>query len=246
MEIRTVTVGDYTHTIQDLHPRDAVRWAVGEKNGRRSSTWRLWGDKKGDVYLAMRSLGAQIKISVHRDRRCSVGFTKEFEQQAKDRFGAQSRHWKRWVLPEGEVVKAFQILVPDSELAAFMSDDKDPMGWIAAPGSGRAVVFTLFVAEPASAFRWENPQAHGNLLGTLICPSRVAWLVHTSQDLDESTRKMIEDGRRSGLQMARNDLHKADPHGLRMALFGHHTETDVFFVDLDICAYAGDNPDNAS
>lgn len=107
-------------------------------------------------------------------------------------------------------------------------------------------MFTLFIAEPATSCEWENPQNHGNLLGTLICPTRASWLVHTSLDVDEGTLKMIEEGRGKALQMAQNELLKTDPHGLRMALFGHRTETDVFVIELDVSAYAGDNAGNAS
>ena len=45
----------------ELGKSDGVRWAVGEQNGRRSSTYRFWGNKKGDFYLAARSIGGSLK-----------------------------------------------------------------------------------------------------------------------------------------------------------------------------------------
>jgi hypothetical protein len=51
-----------------------VRWAVGAPGEPRSSAWRLWGNKKGDIYAAVRSLGGITKASFHRDGRCQVGF----------------------------------------------------------------------------------------------------------------------------------------------------------------------------
>lgn len=236
---RSVNVGSFKYTVQDLHPRDGIRWAVGAIDAKRSSTWRLWGDKKGDVYLAMRSLGGQLKVSIHRDRRCSVGFTKEFESEAKERFGTNSRHWERWTLPDAPVVKAAQILVPDSELAAFPAKESDPMAWIPPSGEGRATVFTLFVAEPAGEFQWESPETSGNLLGTMICKTRSSWLVHTSQLLDEPTLKMIDEGRMRAATMATSQttasqLATTDPEGLRMVLVGHGaSKSDLFFVETD-------------
>lgn len=198
----------------------------------------MWGDKKGDVYLSMRSLGSILKVSLHRDRRCSVGYTKEFESEAKERFGASNRHWQRWVLPDGLSVKGFQILVPDSELAEFASKEKEPMAWIPSPGEGRAVVFTVFIAEPPSGFSWESPEKSGNMLGMMECPTRAAWLVHTSQELDANTVKMIEDARIKGLNLAAGPLKEASPEGLRMTLWGSHSETDIFFIELDASRHA--------
>ena len=41
----------------DLEEVDAIRFALGSVGGARSSTWRVWGNKKGDFYLATRTLG---------------------------------------------------------------------------------------------------------------------------------------------------------------------------------------------
>lgn len=81
---------------EDLRPRTIIRWAVGTPEGRRSSAWRLWGDPKGDTYLAMRSLAGQFKVSIHRDGQCYVGYHGKFLQAAKERFSATSRYFDQW------------------------------------------------------------------------------------------------------------------------------------------------------
>ncbi|MDH4079078.1 MAG: hypothetical protein OEU68_04620 [Nitrospira sp.] len=243
MTPRTIGGEGYSYTMHDLHPRDGVRWAVGTKDGRRSSTWRMWGDKKGDCYLSMRSIGATLKVSLHRDRRCSVGFTKEFESK---KFGFSSRHWHRWVLPGSPVVKGFQILVPDSDLAEFASEEKEPMAWIPAPGEGRAVVVTVFIAEPPTEFSWVNPEKNGNLLGTMVCRTRATWAVHKNQKLDVNTVKMIEENRAKVQKRGAALLKDIPPIGLRTTLFGHHSDTDVFFIELDASRYAYGNDENSS
>lgn len=234
MATSSFTVGAYTLTAEDLHPRDGIRWAVGQPDGQRSSTWRLWGDKKGDAYLAMRSLGGQVKVSIHRDRRCSVGFTKEFEQTATERFGAASRHWDRWVLPDEPVVRAVQVVVPDSELAHFSPKDKMPMAWVRPPSVGRAVVFSVFVAEPPNAFNWESPEKSGQLLRTMITKTRFTWVVHGEQELDAKTRALIEDGRTKAKHMTDAQLSNERSSGLRIVLWGQSaTPSDLFFIELD-------------
>lgn len=245
MAPRTFGGEGYSYTVHDLHPRDGVRWAVGKKDGRRSSTWRMWGDKKGDVYLAMRSMGSTLKVSLHRDRRCSVGFTKEFETEAKERFGASTRHWHRWILPDSPRVKSFQVLVPDSDLAEFASEEKEPMVWIPAPGAGRAVVFTVFIAEPPTEFSWVSPEKNGNLLGTMLCPTRLAWVVHKSQKLDVNTLKMIQESRAKVHESAAAALKKIRLKDLRITLAGHHPENYGFFIELDASRHASVNEADA-
>ena len=47
--------------------RSAVRFAVGYREGARSTIWRLWTDKYSNVYIAARALGDELKISLHKE-----------------------------------------------------------------------------------------------------------------------------------------------------------------------------------
>ena len=221
--------------MQDLHHRDAIRWAVGSITSRRSATWRLWGDKKGDVYLATRSLGSLLKVSIHRDRRCSVGFTQKFASEAKQRFGKPSRHLERWTLPDLPVAKAIQVVIPDSELASYSANEKEAMAWIPPPGENKVVVFTVFVAEPPTEFVWESPEVSGNLLGVMATKSRFTWVVHHSQVLDEPTLRMINDGKKiATARTPKAQLENVPSEGMRMAMWaGNKSNTDFFIVDID-------------
>jgi hypothetical protein len=46
-------------TLEAERAQRGLRWAVGAPDAPRSATWRLWGNKKGDIYLAVRSKGGQ-------------------------------------------------------------------------------------------------------------------------------------------------------------------------------------------
>ena len=37
------------------------RLAIGSQHGRRSGTWRMWSNPKGDIYVAVRCLGGIYK-----------------------------------------------------------------------------------------------------------------------------------------------------------------------------------------
>lgn len=234
-------------TFEDLPKRAGIRWAAGAPSGPRSSTWRLWGDKKGDVYLSMRSQGGRIKASFHRDRRCSIGFTSEFHEEARERFGVQSRHMARWTLPDSEVVRVAQILIPGDDLVAFEEGDNAQMRWLPAAGPGDATVVSVYIAEPPDCFNWTHPETDGNLIGIMLSPTRFTWAVSTVQTLDAATLAMIEDARQKAMAMAANtDLPRDNP-AIRMAIWGHsNTPADLFFVDLSVRKRSGNNSGDSS
>ena len=165
---------------------------------------------------------------------------------ARERFGAASRHWERWTLGEGNVVRALQVLIPDSELGQFTSKEASPMAWIPAPGAGRGVVFSVFVAEPPDAFNWEHPETSGELVGTMISKSRFTWVVHKAQEINPETRHLIEDGRAKALQMAAGKVPQEAGLDLRMALWGTRDKEDFFFVELNAKEFAKQGATNAS
>src|SRR5688572_6774902 len=110
-----------------LKPGDGIRWAVGSSDGFRSSTWRFWGNKKGDCYMSVRVLGGTFKMSFHGDRRCHSAFTTEYVQRVSL---ARSRFMDQWTLPDEMIVKGLQVLTPVSELRVFEEDNEKLMKWL--------------------------------------------------------------------------------------------------------------------
>lgn len=54
---------------------DKIRFAVGTEDGPRSSWWFVKVEDTGDVYMSARSLGGRMKLSLHRDGFCQLGYT---------------------------------------------------------------------------------------------------------------------------------------------------------------------------
>jgi hypothetical protein len=168
--------------------RRGLRWAVGSPTGPRSATWRLWGNKKGDVYLAVRCLGGIVKTSLHRDGRCHTGFTAPYEPTARVRFPAlSSRHWDRWELPAEPVARAIQIVVPEAELVPFDGSEMEQTKWIPAPPVGSISVVTIFVAERGAVPKWPAEEHGAYPIGFVSSPLRTAWAVYTVNAIDAST-----------------------------------------------------------
>ena len=171
---------------------EVVRWAVGSSAGLRSSAWRLWGNKKGDIYAAVRSYGGINKVSFHRDGRCQVGFTTEYAPTAAQRFGVRSRHWQTWRLPDQPLVRALGIGVPASELRSAIGQDDDAVVWLPAPPEGSIAVVSIFLT-PAGANLEAAPEArHATIFGKVQTSIRSAWAVYAHNPIDQATARMIE------------------------------------------------------
>ena len=225
----TLKTGNLTISATDLHHRDAIRWAVGTPEGKRSETWRLWGDKKGDVYLAMRSSGHVFKVSIHKDRRCYVGYA---STKAKESFGAESRYFAQWALPDEEVVRAYSVIIPDSELDSISRMDKNPMGWIPAPGDGKAMMFSVFIGNPNKSLIWESPEKNGFMLGTINTKTRFTWIAYKAINIDIYTH-LIEEYR-SKIQHEKAAQFAKLNQGSRLVLCGcGETQNNHFSIELN-------------
>src|SRR5262245_57444236 len=179
--------------------RQKIRWAIGSSDSPRSRTWVLWENKKGEIYLATRSLGGTIKASFHRDGNCHVGFTSEYKATASRRFGVSKRHWEKWRLPDDQVVRVLQILVPHSELRVFADrNPTDDVTWLPMPSAGSIGIVSIFVSKPGiDRLVADVPDAfpHPIFVGSVRTSIRTAWVIYVHHPMDAIQLKMIDDER---------------------------------------------------
>jgi hypothetical protein len=175
--------------------RNVLRWAVGSSDGLRSSTWRLWGNKKGDIYVAVRSLGGITKASFHRDGRCQVGFTEDYGATACQRFGVTSRHWQRWQLPADPIVRVLQIVVPHSELRAFADRNPPELTWLLTPPEGSVAIVSIAVSAPGVELPLPSGAHAPIVVGAVRTSTRTAWLVYVHHPPDTTLAQLISDER---------------------------------------------------
>ena len=209
---------------------NALRWAVGSLTGLRSGTWRLWGNKKGDVYLSMRALGGLFKGSFHRDGKCHMGFTSEYSETARRRFGDKERHWMKWRLPDQPMVRAIQIVVPASELRAFENNEKE-MHWIPVPATGYAVTVSLFISKINGKKSWPAASEGSMPLGIMRVSERLIWLVYKEHLVTDDLASFFEECRAKVLNIDGAAYAPQRPD-IRAAVHGHKEEHDQFIVEL--------------
>jgi hypothetical protein len=125
----------------------SIRLGIGSAITRRSGIWRIWVNKKGDVYVSVRCLGGVWKISLHKDGNCQFGFTKEYSTTASTRFGIESRHAEVWRLPTAPFIRALQILIPESELRIQEVVDIRKINWLPDLQQRSIGTITIFIVQ---------------------------------------------------------------------------------------------------
>lgn len=230
MKRRCIRMGEYSIEATKASG-NALRWAVGSFTGLRSGTWRLWGNKKGDVYLSMRTLGGLFKGSFHRDRNCHMGFTSEYAKTAEEKFGGKERHWMKWLLPDQPMVRAIQIIVPASELRAFASDEKE-MHWIPVPSIGSAVTVSLFISKINDKELWPAASEDSRPLGIMRASERLIWIVYKEHQVTTDLAYFFEECRAkvANIEGVANAPQRPD---MRAVVCGYHEEEhDQFIVEM--------------
>lgn len=211
---------------------NAIRWVIGTPGGPRSSTWRLWGNKKGDFYLSTRSLGGTVKASFHRDSRCSIGFTDRYHAKAQARFPqVRSRHWRKWQLRYSPFARAVQVVVATSELRSYSSDEVRGTVWIAPPGPDHVVVVSVFIASSGTIPSWSGGEPEPNPIGVIATKNRAAWLLYVAIPLDRTTLDWIERAHTLVTNMPGSSDIPRLPE-IRAVVPGDRGEHDLFLIEL--------------
>jgi hypothetical protein len=133
-----------------------VRFAIGDKQGARSSVWRIWkGRRKDDIYVAPRSVAGIMKGSLHASGHCHFAVTTQHHEKisAGTRTMLPERTITTWERrrpsPTHDVVQAVSILFA----AEFLSDKSYPIGpgtrLIDAPVPGNAIIVDFLFAMQA-------------------------------------------------------------------------------------------------
>ena len=174
--------------VDQIHTNRKIRWAIGSSDGPRSSSWSLWVNRKGDVYVAVRSLGGVIKVSFHRDGKCHFGFTKE----SKATTSSGSRHIQRWHLPIDQVVRALQIIIPHSELRSFRERNMKRLCWLPSPPANSVAVVSIFISPATIELSTVQIQGAATIFGKIITDIRTAWLIYGYIPRDNSLSDLIQ------------------------------------------------------
>ncbi len=206
-----------------------LRLAVGSLKGSRSGVWRFWSNSKGNFYVANRCLGGQVKISFHKDRNCHFGFTSEYADKAKARFGVMDRHNEKLVIPHEPIVSALQILIPESELFTAPLNQEKKITWLDVPPQDSIGTVTLLICEKPSIVKLPEGSKKGWIVGKLEIEIRNAWILYAFTPMDKGLSRVITNGR---LKLASVLKNVQIPDGTRATVMDSGTHHDRRVLEL--------------
>lgn len=141
-----------------------ARFAVGDPAGVTSNSWRVWAEKKSDIYIACRDNFRETKVSLHASGRWRMGFTTKAIADAPHLIGEhQNRAWEVWDRPKETLpstIVAFHLVFATSELAV-RPEQRTDADWknvlfVEAAPSGKVTVATLFITTSEALLQHET------------------------------------------------------------------------------------------
>lgn len=171
-----------------------MRVAVGSPSGPKSATLRVWTTPgKSDVYVAIREIASEAKVSLHESGECLAGLTSECAVREVETVKAMggSRHQNRWMrqIQSGpRVVVPLQFVVPASELTSFPREALgNDVALIQPPAEGRSVIFScMFSGQEISDEKWPGRPNGTQLLTSQLLPNgEKFWLIWQDAECSE-------------------------------------------------------------
>ena len=212
-------------------PRRSARFAVGSRDGPRSTIWKVWtyGD---EAYLATRMFGSDSKVSFHASGQCQWSCTDTWVTRQPGRRNAD-RHIVRWSMcrpnsSQSELL--FRIQIPVSEIRPQSPlDSKTKVFWVNGFPPGATAQFLLYMTRPSTS----DPVTPGALPSQHLFSLQLAscrWLVASVEeislspvDLSAARAGVIEQVRQTDSEYVPREEHRfalfseaniGAPHGL--------------------------------
>jgi hypothetical protein len=209
---------------------DAIRFAVGDAQGLQAGIWRVWANRKGDVYVAPRGPAGRFKTSLHRSGRWRFGYTKEFASEilpgGADKAPVQ---WRRPPEIEPGRTIALDIVVPVSEVVTPPQPGSDHRSiiWYPAPRLGICLVFRL------ELLAWDRVPDGGDGIGPLHAGAEALWITKLERAETEPERAEWERSRRILTRDVVSAFPAAGCLGVRGVVIGVYGDGQThYLVDL--------------
>jgi len=220
----------------------ALRFGIHDGTGHSAVTWKLWtetANEKSDVYLTCRSLGGDLKASLHESGNWHIAYSKSsFEKKVKGvvpKF--KDRFIEKWPRPSETALGltlAFRIVTPWSAVTNDIEQsDVARVTWIPnAPKPKATEIDVIFVKPTTPVTGWPGKRSLGtSLVGSIPLESgETVWTVYRVLDMPDLTSATRGKG-----QFFKGKSEKdLEGDGLRVLILG--TEPDGSRVMYDCAA----------
>jgi hypothetical protein len=232
--------------------KSKVRFAVGSPEGPRGNVYRLW-TTNDEVYLSIRALTGEEKVSLHKSGQWRSAFTEEHIAKGSPFVTAdQDRAFDKWTRPPEfapGLTLAFNIVVPASEVTmpqhpaeANAAVRGTEIVWVPPAPAGYETHFTvLFTTAEATAATLPDWPGRSSMGARLIFRAELAntesvWLVTYEQPMHEEQRQRLEEYKHDVITALKRhrgaDAYSKIPEP-RGYLYGHNEQGQWrFFIDF--------------
>ena len=221
----------------------SLRFGIGDKASLHSATWKLWTEMSGgnsEVYLACRSLGGELKASMHQTGNWHIAFSESTYQ--KKVAGAipnlSSRFTDQWPQPPdiaNGVTLAFRIVTPATAVTSN-AEVKNPnkIVWIPTPSETKAIEINILITSPQARIpEWPGKESMGTgLIGSFqLNNGNTVWAV--SHEIDAPDFSKLGKGTGHLFKgKTKTDLKNSD--NFRALVFGEEPDGSRVIYDVDV------------
>lgn len=215
--------------------RREARFAVGTRQGPRSTIWKAWV-QKDEAYIASRMFGSDMKVSLHSSGACQWSATNNWVIRQPAARNAD-RHVVRWQVshPDGnEALLLFRVEIPVSEVRPLPPPtDKKKVFWVNGAPPDATIRFLFYMTRPLDH---EPPAAGTERMRHLFSLGlrNQRWLVAFVEVISLSASDLSNARRSVIAQLAENSVYSGDDH--RLSLFIQPGPDGGAHGLLEICA----------
>jgi len=130
----------------------ALRFAVGTPDGPRSSTWRVWVGDDGSAFVSTRTLGGNLRVSLHASGRWRIAFA---DPSTPPRIGGPAGHRAFDTFRPGPEIKpgvrhGVMVVIPWLAVGLPPGATPDARGiyWLPPPAEGQVTCVPVFLTAP--------------------------------------------------------------------------------------------------
>lgn len=216
-------------------PTLSQRFGVGDPTRTRSSEWIvIWRSNASDVYLAARTLGGILKVSIHESGRCHV-------HSPDPRYWCSpgpppSRFLDVWSIdPQVKLAYPFGVIVPASELrsAEWAAHRDKGTTWIPVQPPD-AIEIALFLVRTDTPFETALASAgwHTTIVSTQLPDGRILLVVAGNTTAHLSRQSEIQRIQEQAKRLIAT--RETPPDNPRMLLFASNEEGTRRFVEVAV------------
>ncbi len=209
----------------------SARFGVGDPAANRSSEWLvLWSSSSSDVYVAARTLGGLLKVSLHESGKCHVR-APDFQKWLSP--GTPPRFLDTWTIdPQSRYEFPFGVIIPTSELRPGPWSQHKSKGtlWLPAkPNSAVEIGVFLTRTHPILMSQLTSAGWHTTIVSEQLPDGRTLWVLAGDASLPDDRRAELNAIKTCARRVARKSHAKGQT--LRLLLFANNDYGTRRFIE---------------